>query len=74
MNENGIYHQTSCVYTPPQNGVAERKNGHLLEVTRTLMFTIKVLKFYRSEVVLTVTYLINIISRILSLELLKKSS
>ncbi|KAL3537868.1 hypothetical protein ACH5RR_001234 [Cinchona calisaya] len=26
MSENGILHQSSCVDTPPQNGVAERKN------------------------------------------------
>lgn len=31
--ENGIESQTSCAYTPEQNGVAERKNGHSLKVT-----------------------------------------
>ncbi|RVW88140.1 Retrovirus-related Pol polyprotein from transposon RE1 [Vitis vinifera] len=29
--ENGIIHQSSCIDTPQQNGIAERKNRHLLE-------------------------------------------
>lgn len=36
FNEKGILSQCSCLHTPQQNGVAERKNRHLLEVTRTL--------------------------------------
>ncbi|RVW64787.1 Retrovirus-related Pol polyprotein from transposon RE1 [Vitis vinifera] len=32
--ENGIVHQSSCIDTPQQNGVAERKNRHLMEVAR----------------------------------------
>ena len=33
MLQNGILHQTSCVDTPSENGVAERKNRHLLETS-----------------------------------------
>ncbi|KZT76397.1 Beta-galactosidase [Dorcoceras hygrometricum] len=39
FQEKGIVHHSSCTNTPQQNGVAERKNRHLLEVARSLMFT-----------------------------------
>nr|GEU87192.1 polyprotein, putative [Tanacetum cinerariifolium] len=32
--EHGILHESSCVYKPSQNRVAERKNRHLLEDTQ----------------------------------------
>ena len=43
--QNDILHQTSCVDTP-QNGVAKRKNRHLLETARTLLFQMHVLKHF----------------------------
>ena len=39
LASKGIVHQNSCAYTPQQNGVAERKNRHLLEVARSLMLS-----------------------------------
>ena len=35
LNQKGILSQRSCPYTPQQNGLAERKNRHLLDVVRT---------------------------------------
>jgi hypothetical protein len=52
-------HQTTCVHMSQQNGVSKRKNRHLLEMTRVLLFQINVLKFFWSDAVLTATYLIN---------------
>ena len=59
FQSQGILHDSSCVNTPQQNGVAERKNGHLLNTTRALLFQGNVSKSYWGEAILTVTYMIN---------------
>lgn len=59
FNTNGILHQSSCIDTPKQNGVAERKNRHLLEIARALMFSTSVPKHFWGDAVLTACYLIN---------------
>ncbi|BBH08831.1 hypothetical protein Prudu_021147 [Prunus dulcis] len=33
----GILHQVSCPYTPQQNGMAERKNRHIIETAITML-------------------------------------
>ena len=38
MLQHGILHPTSCIDTPSQNWVTERKNRHLLETARALLF------------------------------------
>lgn len=59
LRDQGIIHLSSCIDTPQQNGVAERKNRHILEVARSLMFATHVPKKFWGEAVLTTTYLIN---------------
>ncbi|CAL5366916.1 unnamed protein product [Camellia sinensis] len=59
LDDHGILYQTSYVGTLEQNGVAERKNGHLLEVARSLLFTMNVPKSFWGDAVLTAAYLIN---------------
>ena len=59
MLQHGILHQTSCVDTPAQNGVAERKNRHLLEIVRALLFQMHVPKHFWADAVSTACFLIN---------------
>lgn len=56
---NGIIHQSSCIATPKQNSVVERKNCHLLEVAGALMFEMNVPKSFWADVVHTAVVLIN---------------
>ena len=59
MSSHGILHQSSCAYTPQQNGVAERKNRHLVETARTLLLPHKVPQRFWGDVILAACYLIN---------------
>jgi len=57
MSQNRINHRSLCAHTPHQNGVAEQKNQHLLEVARTLL--LKMPKNFWGDAILTICYLIN---------------
>ncbi|KAL6340451.1 hypothetical protein AAG906_006115 [Vitis piasezkii] len=50
MTQHRIFHQFSCVDTPSQNGVAERKNRHLLEIARALLFQMKGILVFRKVI------------------------
>ncbi|XP_070004702.1 uncharacterized protein [Nicotiana sylvestris] len=52
-------HQTSYIYTPQQNGVAERRLRYILDVGRSLIFQAVVPLRFWGECITTAVYIIN---------------
>jgi hypothetical protein len=59
FKKHGIIHQSSCSDTPQQNRIAKRKNKHILEVARALMFSTNMPIRFWGDAALTATFLIN---------------
>ncbi|XP_070019630.1 uncharacterized protein [Nicotiana sylvestris] len=55
----GIFHQTTCVYTPQQNGFMERRHRYILEVARALRFQAAIPLRFWGECVLIAVPIIN---------------
>ena len=68
--ESGIIHETSCAYTPQQNGVTKRRIGIIQERAKALLIQSNVPTFLWGEAMLTATFLTN---RIASQNLDKQS-
>lgn len=51
--------QNSCLHTPEQNGVVERKHRHIVETGLTLLCNANVPLFPWVEAFMTVVFLIN---------------
>lgn len=62
--ENGIKHQLTCVYTPEQNGVAERANRTIIEKARCMIFDSNLPKSFWAEACHTAAHVMNCTPRI----------
>ncbi|MCH80835.1 retrovirus-related Pol polyprotein from transposon TNT 1-94 [Trifolium medium] len=56
---NGIVHQSSCVSTPQQNGIVERKHQHILGTARALLFQSHLPKLFWAHAVGHAVHIIN---------------
>lgn len=59
LQQKGILAKHSCPYTPQQNGIAEPKNRHLLDITRSLLLATSAPTQFWIEALSTVVFLIN---------------
>ncbi|KAJ1698432.1 hypothetical protein LUZ63_006944 [Rhynchospora breviuscula] len=54
-----ITHQTTCPYTPQQNGISERKHRHIIELSLATMSYASIPSIYWDEIFSSIVYLIN---------------
>ncbi|KAL5752556.1 hypothetical protein ACOSQ2_023063 [Xanthoceras sorbifolium] len=59
LDSHGTLTQRSCPYTSQQNGRAERKHRHILDVVRTLLISASLPERFWGEAALTAVYTIN---------------
>lgn len=59
LASRGTLAESSCTDTPQQNGVAERKHRHIMEITRALLLSSSTPKKFWGEAALTSVYVIN---------------
>lgn len=71
LDQEGIKHEFSTPYDPPQNGIVERKNRTLIEAARAMLDGYKTSDIFWAEAVSTACHAIN---RLYLHKILKKTS
>ncbi|WVZ20696.1 hypothetical protein V8G54_008018 [Vigna mungo] len=59
FSSKGIFHETSCIESPQQNGIVERKHQHILNVARALLFQSHLPSVFWSYAIKHAVHLIN---------------
>jgi transposase InsO family protein len=59
LKEHGIQRKYSCSYSPQQNGVAERKNRHIVEITCAMLNEKNLPNYFWAEAVTTAVCIMN---------------
>jgi hypothetical protein len=59
LKEHGIQRKYSCSYSPQQNGVADRKNRHVIEITRAMLNEKNLPNYFWAKVVAITFYIMN---------------
>ncbi|KAL3642739.1 hypothetical protein CASFOL_013554 [Castilleja foliolosa] len=59
LKDNGIVHRMSCPYTPEQNGLAERKHRHIVEVGLSILAHSSVPMVHWDSAFLSAVHIIN---------------
>jgi hypothetical protein len=59
LKEHGIQRKYSCSYSPQQNGVVERKNGHIVEITCAMLNEKNLPIYFWAKAVATIVYIMN---------------
>ncbi len=59
LKEHGIQRKYSCNYSSRQNGIAERKNRHIVEITRAMLNEKNLPNYFWVEVIATTFYIMN---------------
>ncbi len=59
LKEHGIQRKYSCSYSPQHNGIVERKNRHIIEITRAMLNEKNLPNYFWVIAVATAIYIMN---------------